>query len=176
MFREEIDRHYLYAGDVFVTAKPTEITTVLGSCISVCLWDPTKGIGGINHYVSPVWSKSDPESNRYAEPSIDTLLQKMLRLGASKEKLICNVFGGGRVIDLHLDIGAENIRAAKEILRQKDIRVMEWDVGDAHGRKIQFNTYSGEIKLYKIRSLAESCGQNNRQKLKTFKEPNPVSS
>ena len=155
MFQKAINRHYLYAGVVFATATPTEVSTVLGSCVSVCLWDPARGIRGINHYVSPLWSAKDPGSNKYAETSIHNLLEKMLSLGASKEKLVCNVYGGGRVIDLHLDVGAENIRAAEEVLRDKEIRVMNWNVGNDHGRKLLFNTCTGQIKLYRIRSLSE---------------------
>ncbi len=156
MSNKEIKRHYLYAGDLLATATPTEVSTVLGSCVSVCLWDPARGIGGINHYVSPLWSAKDPESNKYAETSINNLLKKMLLLGANKEKLACNVFGGGRVVDLHLDIGAENIRAAEETLKDVGIRVTEWNVGNDHGRKLLFNTCTGKIMLYRIRSLSES--------------------
>ncbi len=155
MFQKAINRHYLYAGDVFATATPTEVSTVLGSCVSVCLWDPARGIGGINHYVSPLLNAKDPGSNKYAETSIHNLIKKMLSLGAKKEKLVCNVFGGGRVADLHLDVGAENIRAAEEVLRDKEIRVRNWEVGNDHGRKLLFNTCTGEIKLYRIRSLSE---------------------
>ncbi len=163
MFTKEIARHYLYAGDVFATATPTEVSTVLGSCVAVCLWDPARGIGGINHYVSPLWDAEDPGSNKYAETSIHNLISKMLSLGANKEKLVCNVFGGGRVIDLHMDVGAENIRAAEETLKDKGIRVMKWNVGDDHGRKLLFNTCTGEIKLYRIRSLSEQLSGKHLQ-------------
>ncbi len=173
MFKKEINRHYLYAGDVFATATPTEVSTVLGSCISVCLWDPVRGIGGINHYVSPVWDAKDPESNKYAETSIYNLISKMLSLGANKEKLICYVFGGGRVADLHLDVGAENIRAAEKVLRDKEIRVTDWEVGNEHGRKLLFNTCTGEIKLYRIRSLTEQLSGKHLQPVSDRIKPLP---
>lgn len=152
-------KRYLYAGEIFVTRSPMTVSTVLGSCVSVCLTDPTHGIGGINHFKGPLDLSAKPleapESYRYGEPAITALIKRMLNLGCRKKDLLCGVFGGGKVIDLEYDVGAENISRAREVLSAEGIRVRNWKVGGSHGRRIVFSTATGEVRVYKVSSLRE---------------------
>ena len=152
-------KRYLYAGEIFVSKRPMTISTVLGSCISVCLAAPLLGFGGINHFMGPLDHSSRPpeapESYRYCEPAIQALIKRMLKLGSSKKDLLCGVFGGGKVIDLSYDIGSANINRAREVLSGEGIRVRNWDVGGRHGRRLVFKTHTGVARVYKVRSITE---------------------
>ncbi len=52
----EENTHYLHPGNLFAHRTPHIVTTILGSCVAVCLWDPINNIGGINHYMLPLWN------------------------------------------------------------------------------------------------------------------------
>ncbi len=147
--------YYLYSGEIFATDRPVEVSTVLGSCVSVCLWDPVRRAGGINHFVSPVEGAGDPLSNRYGEPAIKNLLKRMEDLGSLRGDIRGSVFGGGRVIDLHYDIGADNIRVARQELLAEGIHVGRWDTGGDHGRSLRFNTRTGEVLTRRVMPIAE---------------------
>ena len=157
--------YFLYSGEIFATDRPVEVSTVLGSCVSVCLWDPVCGAGGINHFVSPVEEGADdPLSNRYGEPAIKNLLKRMEDLGSLRRDIRCSVFGGGRVMDLHYDIGADNIKVARQELLAEGIRVMKWDVGGSHGRRLVFKTHTGVARAYKVRSITEYFNEDGSAK------------
>ncbi len=152
-------KRYLYAGEIFVSKRPMTISTVLGSCVSVCLADPSRGFGGINHFMGPLDHSAQPpeapESYRYCEPAIRGLIKRMLNLGCRKKDLLCGVFGGGKVIDLSYDIGSVNISNAREVLSAEGIRVKRWDVGGSHGRRLVFKTGTGVARVYKVSSIRE---------------------
>ena len=147
--------YYLYSGEIFASDRPVEVSTVLGSCVSVCLWDPVLRAGGINHFVAPVDGAKDPLSNRYGEPAIKNLLKCMEDLGSLRRDLRCSVYGGGRVINLHHDVGADNIKVARKELLAEGIRVSRWDTGGDHGRSLRFNTRTGEVITRRVRPIAE---------------------
>ncbi len=153
------DNRYIYAGEIFVTRRPMTVSTVLGSCVSVCLADPIHGIAGINHFMGPLDLSAKPleapESYRYGEPAIRGLIKQMLNLGCRKKDLLCGVFGGGKVIDLEYDVGAANISRAREVLSEEGLRVRNWDVGGSHGRRLVFSTATGEVRVYKVSSIRE---------------------
>jgi hypothetical protein len=65
---------YLHPGQVFAAAYPTTVTTILGSCVSLCLWDPTLRIGGINHFLLPFWIGDDAASPRFGTVAIESLI------------------------------------------------------------------------------------------------------
>jgi chemotaxis protein CheD len=141
-------RRYLYAGRIFITLRPHLVTTVLGSCVSVCLWDAHVRVGGINHFVAPCWDRKGQPSNRFGDIAIRSLVDKMLKRGTERSSLRAKVFGGGEVLQLTQDfsyIGKDNIRAAMEALAREDIEVVVEDTGGPFGRKLIFNTYEGSV-------------------------------
>ena len=69
---------YLHPGQLVVATQPMQVTTILGSCVAVCLWDPPLGIGGTNHYLLPVGLKTSSTGLRYGNVAIEELLERML--------------------------------------------------------------------------------------------------
>ena len=140
--------HLLYPADIFVEKTPYIVTTVLGSCVSVCLYDPTLEQGAINHYILPQWNGHDLATMKYGNLSIIRILEMMLILGSSYENIVAKVFGGAEVLTgmpTNFHIGKRNVKIANEILKELKIPVIVSDVGGNRGRKISFNTLTGEV-------------------------------
>ncbi len=145
---EQKATHFLYPAALFASKDPHLVTTILGSCVAVCLWDDKLNIGGINHYMLPLWNGQGLASPKYGNIAIEKLVQKMVSLGSTKENLKAKVFGGGEVIETKIKqffIGERNITIAREILSDMDIKILSSSLGGKLGRKIIFNTSTGEV-------------------------------
>ena len=139
---------YLYPSALVVKSDPAYIHTILGSCVAVCLHDNEKKIGGINHYMLPYWNGSGLACPKYGNIAIERLIAGMLKLGSNKDHLIAKVFGGGAVLEVSnssFNIGERNIQAAKDILAAHRIPIEAESTGGTNGRKIIFNTLTGEV-------------------------------
>jgi chemotaxis protein CheD len=141
--------HFLYPAALYASKTPTMVSTILGSCIAVCFWDPTLRIGGINHFMLPFWNGQGLASPKYGNIAIDRLMEKMISMGSNPKNIKAKVFGGGEVIETNIKqfhIGDRNIQIAFERLDELKIPVISQSVGGKLGRKIQFNTETGEVK------------------------------
>ncbi len=146
---ENLPVHFLYPAELFVSKTPYQINTILGSCVAVCLYDPVLKIGGINHYMLPYWNGQGLASPKYGNIAIEKLLDKMLSLGCNKNNLKAKIFGGGEVIEtqvVQFHIGSRNIEVARQILEEKKIPLLNSSVGGKLGRKIEFITFTGEVR------------------------------
>jgi chemotaxis protein CheD len=149
-----LQTHYLYPSAIYISRKPFYITTILGSCIAVCLWDKKLKFGGMNHYMLPFWNGLGLASPKYGNIAIEKLIERMLFNGSKKENLIAKVFGGGEIIANQselFNIGKRNIDIAKTILAEKNIPIIGSSVGGILGRKIWFNTENSEVILKYIK-------------------------
>lgn len=145
--------HYLYPGQIFASKEEYVVTTVLGSCVSVCLWDPVTRTGGINHYMLALWNGDGLASPKYGNIAIAKLIEKMLALGCRKENLKAKVFGGGAVLQGAsglMNVGERNIMLARSALEEAKIPILTSHLGDTFGRKIIYNTSSGEVLMKKV--------------------------
>ncbi len=148
-----LKEYYLYVGTIFAHQEPYIVNTVLGSCISVCLWDVDLRIGGINHYQLALWNGDGLATPKYGNIAINKLLAKMIKLGSNKKKLVAKIFGGASVLQNSngsMNIGKRNILLAEELLDELGIPIMASDVGGNQGRKMKFNTESGDVFIKKI--------------------------
>jgi chemotaxis protein CheD len=140
---------YLHPGQLHVATEPTLVTTILGSCVAVCLWDITQGIGGINHYLLPVGLKTASNGLRYGNVAIEHLLEKLERTGARRSNLRAKVFGGACVLDAMRDranhLGDKNVEMAQRVLAEAGIPVVASDVGGSRGRKLIFYPHDGTV-------------------------------
>jgi chemotaxis protein CheD len=135
---------YLPPGQMHVGEEVT-MTTILGSCVSVCLWDGS--IGGMNHFLLPHGLSGPHMEQRYAVTAVPRLLHKMLEAGAKLSMLQAKVFGGARVLSAPTQnhLGMRNANAALEILAASRIPVTAQDIGGTRGRKLAFNTDDGSV-------------------------------
>lgn len=156
---ETIKRHYLYPGTLFVHKRPHLVTTVLGSCISVCLWNETAQLGGINHYLLPLWNGEGLPTPKYGNIAIEKLIEKVKAISSPNDKLIAKVFGGASMWEKTeglLAIGQRNIEYANETLEKHGIPIAGIDVGGYQGRKVIFNTGDGSVLMRRQRSMRVS--------------------
>jgi chemotaxis protein CheD len=137
---------YLHPGQMVVCDRPTAVSTILGSCVSVCLYDPVLRAGGANHFLLPDHGAAAP-STRFAGEALRDLLARMLALGADRRRLQAKVFGGACVVEAfrrHTEhLGTRNAAAAIRFLEAERIPVMAEDTGGERGRKLLFHTDDG---------------------------------
>ncbi len=137
-------RVYLAPGLLYASAGSAQVTTILGSCVAVCLWDPEGRVGGMNHFLLP---EGGPPSPRFGESAVPLLVERVLGLGARRSRLRAKVFGGACVLEAFRasanTLGVRNVAVARERLRSEDIPVVGEDVGGDLGRKVIFEVQTG---------------------------------
>ena len=116
-----IRRLFLSPGEIICASEPTLVTTVLGSCVSVTLWDKDRRVGGLNHFVLP---KGGP-SSRYGDTAMLELLEAVLDLGAHLRSLEAKVFGGAAVLPVGGEgtVGTSNVAFALGELARRGIPI-----------------------------------------------------
>ena len=147
-------KYFLLPGAIKVSRQPMEITTLLGSCISVCLWDSKLKYGGINHFMMPFWNGIGLASPKYGNIAIEKLVKNMINIGSEKKNLIAKVFGGAAVLNTNeciFNIGERNIDIQSSILKDEGIDVVAASVGGTLGRKLIFDTETGTVKMKYIK-------------------------
>lgn len=152
----------LNIGQIIVVEDPSIISTVLGSCVSVCLFSPVKKMGGMIHYALPHQfdHNLDEDPLRYGDQAIPILIEEMKKLslgpvGALKAKIIgganCLVRASGGGFN---NIGEQNIQMAREILARHHIEVIGEHVGGEVGRKVYFHTADGRVQVATLKQSA----------------------
>lgn len=127
--------------------EPCKVVTVLGSCISVCLYDTKMKIGGINHFMLPLWNGNGLATPKYGNVAIEKLIEKLERLNCSKQNMIAKIFGGASKTISSLNIGERNAQIAFDYMEVERIRVVAQNVGGQIGRKIIFDTSTAEVLM-----------------------------
>ncbi|MCB0504934.1 MAG: chemotaxis protein CheD [Cyclobacteriaceae bacterium] len=140
-----IPKYYLYPSTLFAQKEGHMVTTVLGSCVAVCLYDETTGLGGINHYMLPFWNGNELASPKYGNIAIESLVKKLEKLGVQRNNMVAKVFGGANQLNHTIGVGQRNIKVAQEMLEELNIKIVAKSVGGEKGRKINFNTSTGEV-------------------------------
>jgi chemotaxis protein CheD len=151
---ETTNKHFLYPGTIFAEPREYLISTVLGSCVAVCLWDHQLRRGGMNHMMLPLWNGEGLATPKYGNIAMEKLLFKVLSIGCRRENLIAKVFGGANVSGTGMEvfmIGDRNIMLAIEMLEEFRIPVVARDVGGRVGRKIIMNSETGVVLVGKGR-------------------------
>ena len=133
---------YLHPGQIYTASHTVLVSTVLGSCVAVCLWDPMARVGGMNHFLLPTG-----KGPRYASEAMTMLLDAMIGRGARTARIVAKVFGGACVIagftGPRKAIGAQNSEAALQFLAAHSISVRAEQTGGKRGRKLLFHTGTG---------------------------------
>ena len=147
-----VDRKYLHPGHSFHSLTPAIVTTILGSCVSVCLWDDVRGVGGLTHYLLPTPLNGRVEASRFGTTAIPQLIEQLRALGA--RHLSAKIFGGS-AINAALaaegrDLGTRNVEVAVETLEAHRIAIVAKDVGGSSGRKLVFQTDSGHVWIKRL--------------------------
>ncbi len=146
---QPLKTYYLYPANIFTSRELYQITTLLGSCVAVCLYDTRQRFGGMNHFMLPLWNGQGLASPKFGNIAIRQLLQKMEHLGSDRNDLIAKVFGGAAVLDVSsemFNVGSRNADVALAELKALGIKVAASSVKGNRARKIIFNTFTGEVR------------------------------
>jgi chemotaxis protein CheD len=123
------------------------VTTILGSCVAVGLWDPGSGVGGLNHFLLPRWTGGDLESKRFGNVAVRALIREVVAAGGRRRGLQAKLFGGACVLRAFQNggwhLGRKNVEVARQILLDESIPVAAEDVEGERGRKLIFQTHDG---------------------------------
>lgn len=136
---------YVLQGEFRISRDPDAVlSTVLGSCVAVCLWDKAEGLGGMNHFLLPFGPKaatSAPE--RYGVHAMELLINGLLKAGAARGRLQAKLFGGARVSSALSDIGQNNARFARAFLEAEGIPCLAESLGGTSARRVLFRPATG---------------------------------
>jgi chemotaxis protein CheD len=182
-FEREFGRNAvkLLPGEYFVSGDDIVLSTVLGSCVSACMWDRTAKVGGMNHFMLPgdatrAAGETDPIglSGRYGVFAMEQLINELLKRGARKANLEVKLFGGGAVLKnfTALNVGERNAEFVLDFLRVEGIRVASQDLLDVFPRRIAYFPISGRAlcrKLAQVDAAIVSAEQQYNAKLNTSK-------
>ncbi|MDG4649236.1 chemotaxis protein CheD [Roseibacterium sp. SDUM158017] len=138
------DIHVIQGEQAVSDAADATMQTVLGSCVSACLHDPVRGIGGMNHFLLP--DSGGATDIRYASAAMEQLVNALLKRGAARERLQAKLFGGARIMPNLPDIGRRNGEAALAFLSNEGIACKSHSLGGAQARRIRFWPATGRAQ------------------------------
>ncbi|MCB1886185.1 MAG: chemotaxis protein CheD [Rhodocyclaceae bacterium] len=133
------------------------VATLLGSCVSVCLWDPKLALGGLNHFMLPEY-KARPGREMdvllCGDHAMEVLLNALLAKGARRVRIQAKVFGGGAIVEslAGMPIGDRNAAFASEWLAREGIAVLARDVLGPWSRKVVFDPIDGSAYCRRSRA------------------------
>ena len=147
---------YIVQGEYRVSRDPSEVlSTVLGSCVAVCLWDPAAKVGGMNHFLLPAApGQGDAKMLRYGAHAMEVLINTILKQGARRASLEAKVFGGGNVLEglTVANVGPRNAAFVRAFLNTEGIPVRAHDLEDIYPRKVYFFPRTGRAMVRKLKS------------------------
>jgi chemotaxis protein CheD len=135
----------IQAGGVVASKTPLLIKTTLGSCISVCLYDPVTRMGGMNHFMLPGSPSDTDGSTRFGVHAMEVLINRLLKLGASRDRLVAKIVGGCSVVEfVGVTVAERNLRFVEDFLAMEGFEVKSRRVGGTHAMEVRFRTDTGE--------------------------------
>lgn len=145
-------------GEVYVTKQHELISTLLGSCIAVCMRDASGKIGGMNHFKLPHGNPKNPADANYGIYAMELLINEILKNGGQRARLECEVFGGGNVIaGLNSSIGDKNLEFVIAFLRQEKIPIKRKDTGKSGAQQVYYHPLSGNTFSLEKKDMSQAA-------------------
>ena len=148
---ERLPARYVHPGQITTGGAETRIVTILGSCIAVCVFDVTAGVGGLSHFVLPGPGGDLPA--RAGDTAVPLLVDEVCSRGAHRSRLQAKLFGGATISSAFNDkvpLGARNAEAARRALQKLHIDVIAEDLGGRRGRKVVFFPATGAVLVKEV--------------------------
>ncbi len=134
------------------------ITSGLGSCIGLTLYDSRTKIGGMAHVMLPEFPENRKKGNpaKYADTAIEMLLEELRKSGANRNRLEAKMAGGAQMFNFSssnnkMRIGARNIEAVKKIMKNERINILGEEVGESYGRTMELHTQTGNVIIKTVK-------------------------
>lgn len=160
------------AGQVHASKSPVEIRTLLGSCVSACLYDPAARLGGMNHFMLPSSRDEDSASARYGVHAMELLINDIMKLGGSRQRLQAKVFGAASVIQLKRtgpEVGEMNADFVIRFLEAEGIPVVAKQLGGKSPLEVRMESDTGKVRVKALRSdlMNQIDAEERRRTLET---------
>ncbi len=147
---------YLKAGEFFMSPEPARVVTVLGSCISVTMFNPRLGIGAICHCLLP---RNDGRGDdfKYVDTSIMRMIGAFEMLGTGRREIEVKLFGGadmfrsGATRLRMASIGEQNVKTALDVLQEQGLSLLAADTGGLSGRKLYYYIHTNRAYVRRLR-------------------------
>jgi chemotaxis protein CheD len=141
-------------GELEVSADSgVTLSTFVGSCVALCLYDPAAKIGGMAHIMLPEGNNSEGNSAneaKYANQAFENTLKMMAAKGALQRRMVAKIAGGAKVFshdgaESMFNIGARNAEAVKGLLEKSGIKLLAEDIGSSTGRWVKLDVGTGRV-------------------------------
>lgn len=145
----------LHPGDFYFGDKPVQVSTLLGSCVSVTMWHPTLRHGGMCHYMLDSRAgETESLDGRYADDAMSLFMQELKRRGTHPAEYEVKAFGGGMMFPAHVredkpcsHVGCRNVHALYRLLHRHGFRLKAQHVGGYGHRRVVFDLHNGQVWL-----------------------------
>jgi chemotaxis protein CheD len=150
---------FLRPGEIVIAELPSVVTTLLGSCVAVTLFNARLKLGAICHAVLPSCRREGvcdncQEPGKYVPCAISSMLQAMAEHGVTRGEIEAKIFGGSDMFDSQgrsLSVGSQNAEMALRLVEKESLTLVTQDLGGRLGRKIVFHTATGEVLLKRLK-------------------------
>jgi len=152
---------FLRPGEFYFGEGKTRIRTLLGSCVAITLWHPTRLIGGMSHYMLPCRPahrrKDAPLDGRYADEVMEMFVRELRRANSKPAEFEVKIFGGGRMFEhardgrrrAPVDISERNAQTGRELVSRYGFRFTAEDLGGRGHRNVMLDLWSGDVWVKK---------------------------
>ncbi len=171
---------YLKPGEMHFSEEPAVVVTVLGSCLSVTMFCRRRRLSGICHGLLPKCGQQKKDCHgeclegfKYVDCSIRRMVQLFDRHKVRRSEIEVKCFGGADMFARPIErpgvvsIGKQNAMTAEEILKSEGLKLQVVDFGGLQGRKIYFNTRTGEVWLKRLHRAKDRQGTAAESKTRT---------
>lgn len=136
-------------GEIVVRHAPAKLSTVLGSCIALALYIPSKKLGGLAHIL--IQGEEEEGNLKYSGPATREIIRKMREQGGSREEIVAKISGGASntfVGNSFLkSLGMRTMLHVVGILVEEGINIYGMHVGGVNGRNVTFDLDTGDIEI-----------------------------
>jgi chemotaxis protein CheD len=159
---QELPVIYLKAGEIHYSEQSVSVYTVLGSCLAVTMFHRRLGVGAICHGVLPECREKQrccgdcPAPGKYVDCAIQWMVKRFKQNGMLLHDIEIKVFGGADTLNTGsgsrggILVGKRNVASAMQVLQKEGLSILSIDVGGTSGRKLYFNTLTGEVLLKRL--------------------------
>jgi len=142
---ERLPQQRVVLGEWFASAKPHMISTLLGSCVSACLYDEQAQVGGMNHFMLPNSEGASSAPANFGIHAMELLINGLMSRGAARARIKAKVFGAGAVTQqLPSTVGDANASFVLSFLQREAIPVVAQRLGGSRPREVFFRSDTGE--------------------------------
>jgi chemotaxis protein CheD len=151
---EHLPHVYLKPGELFLSRDPAIVSTVLGSCVSITFYERIARLGAMCHVMLPSGPMGD--GFKFVDSTLGYMVEKIERMGIKLDSCEVKMFGGADVLlpreleGIRLSIGSQNILEARRLLDVHGLTPKATHVGGKHGRKLIFNSHTGDVFMKKV--------------------------